>query len=219
MVNMYEDEGVKPNALKIRELPDLFSYAQRKGIKINKPFLQKYGFKPDEVIWILEKKAEEIKMIEEKIQADRTNEQITRLLKENKELKDELEASKNNTPKRPTRSIQIKEDPSEWRIVETVRPHKHGEPYRNVVFVSRKNVDDMRDIVKLITKDRDKKVTGYREVVSILMTKYNLSIDIESFNGGKNRAKYYFPLYYYPLKILEYCKEIKYNGGGKIEVL
>lgn len=46
--------------------------------------------------------------------------------------------------------------------------------------------------------------------------KDNIHIEnmINSFNGGYNRSKYYFPLYYYPLKILEAKGYIKYSGRG-----
>lgn len=37
---------------------------------------------------------------------------------------------------------------------------------------------------------------------------------LNAFNGGKYRAKYYFPLYYYPLKILEAKGLVQYYGGG-----
>ena len=39
---------------------------------------------------------------------------------------------------------------------------------------------------------------------------------INAFNGGTNRAEYYFPLLYYPLKVLESKGLIKYLGRGGI---
>ena len=49
-----------------------------------------------------------------------------------------------------------------------------------------------------------------------LIDRFKIDIDLESFNGGKNRARYYFPLYYYPVKILEKMKYVEYGGRGKI---
>ena len=37
-----------------------------------------------------------------------------------------------------------------------------------------------------------------------------------SVNGGSNRTKAFFPLYYYPIKVLEYQQYIKYGGRGTI---
>jgi len=39
------------------------------------------------------------------------------------------------------------------------------------------------------------------------------------FNGGKNRKKYYFPYYYYPMKILQKQGFIHYYGQGKFTLL
>ena len=40
-------------------------------------------------------------------------------------------------------------------------------------------------------------------------------VTVESFNGGKNRALYYFPYYYYPMKVLHYIGYIKMEKGSK----
>lgn len=53
-------------------------------------------------------------------------------------------------------------------------------------------------------------------LVKGLINGLKLSVSLEAFNGGCNRAKYYFPLYYYPLKILEAKKMISYSGRGGI---
>lgn len=59
--------------------------------------------------------------------------------------------------------------------------------------------------------------TSYRAVVrEILRTRKIKAANIESFNGGVNRAKYYFPFYYYPMKILEYIGFVEYGGRGVI---
>jgi len=58
--------------------------------------------------------------------------------------------------------------------------------------------------------------TNYRELVPSILETYHFPIEIEEFNGGKNRAKYYFKYYYYPIKILEHLGMIRYGGRGKI---
>lgn len=40
-----------------------------------------------------------------------------------------------------------------------------------------------------------------------------LSTFISVFNGGVFRAKYYFPLLYYPLKVLSYLGEVEHRQG------
>jgi hypothetical protein len=39
---------------------------------------------------------------------------------------------------------------------------------------------------------------------------------MDAFNGGKFRSRYYFPILYYPLKVLEYFGYIIYWGRGGI---
>lgn len=56
----------------------------------------------------------------------------------------------------------------------------------------------------------------YRKLVPKIIKIYDLQIGLDAFNGGKNRAKYYFPLYYRPVKILEALNLIKYSGRGDI---
>lgn len=57
---------------------------------------------------------------------------------------------------------------------------------------------------------------GYRWIVNKLQEVYSLDVEINSWNGGSNRAKYYFPLHYYPLKVLEAKGMISYFGRGSI---
>jgi len=68
------------------------------------------------------------------------------------------------------------------------------------------------------------KMYSYRYLVERVCATYNLpfienlSLDtmINAFNGGKYRSKYYFPFFYYPLKVLEYKEKIIYFGRGGI---
>ncbi len=77
------------------------------------------------------------------------------------------------------------------------------------------NVELMKEVLKMFEKE---KIT-YREIVNMLIKKRKFSVDFESFNGGGgNRAEYYFPHYYYPLKILEHDKLIHYSGRGVIKI-
>ena len=68
-------------------------------------------------------------------------------------------------------------------------------------------------MIEHLAKENPDKIQ-YREIVKLLIGVYKIpDADRESFNGGSNRAKYYFPLYYYPVKILEYLDYIEYGAG------
>ena len=87
-----------------------------------------------------------------------------------------------------------------------VKEIKHEIPMANVEFI--------KDILKMF----DKKRITYREIVTILIKKKGFQVTYGSFNGGgHNRTEYYFPYYYYPLKILEHDKLIHYSGRGVVK--
>jgi hypothetical protein len=44
----------------------------------------------------------------------------------------------------------------------------------------------------------------------------SLNVGLDAFNGGRNRSAYYFPMYYFPIKILEFLEIIKYEGRGQV---
>jgi len=60
-------------------------------------------------------------------------------------------------------------------------------------------------------------VVQYRYIIKKLIEKLDIEIDVDAFNGGKNRAKFYFKYYYYPLKVLESRGIINFYGRGRIE--
>ena len=55
-----------------------------------------------------------------------------------------------------------------------------------------------------------------RDLWEKLIQEKSLPISVDAFNGGRNRSRYYFPMYYYPTKILEWMGVITYNGRGVI---
>jgi|TARA_R100001530_G_scaffold62534_1_gene44998 hypothetical protein len=57
---------------------------------------------------------------------------------------------------------------------------------------------------------------GYRFLIDKLKKFYGFTVDVEAWNGGRNRSKYYFPYHYYPLKVLESEGLIKYFGRGGV---
>lgn len=79
-------------------------------------------------------------------------------------------------------------------------------------IINKKDVNKIRSIIRDQTRNKEK-TTDYRKIIQRIIKDKKLKVDIEAFNGGRNRAKYYFKYYYYPMKILENLGEIKYKKG------
>lgn len=101
-----------------------------------------------------------------------------------------------------------------WNIEEHRKTKGTGEVTMVRHYIKDENVQRIADIIKSQLPK-----TNYRRIVQQLIINESLGLNIEEFNGGVNRAQYYFPLYYWPLKVLEHCKEIKYGGRGTVEVI
>lgn len=111
--------------------------------------------------------------------------------------------------------ISIVEVADYYEVVEHRKDKLSGEVGRAVHKIPKANVEK---ILVLIVEHCPSVAIGttYRKLIPSIIETYHLPIEIEEFNGGKNRSKYYFPLYYYPLKILEKQGFIRYGGRGKI---
>ena len=112
----------------------------------------------------------------------------------------------------------MRTEQDEYLIVEHRKSKTTGEVTEKNVVVPKINVVVLRKIINRLTKDGEMS-TKYREIVPELKAHYGLNVGTEAFNGGLNRQKIYFPYYYYPMKILEFFKEIHYSGRGKVTVL
>ena len=111
-------------------------------------------------------------------------------------------------------SQEVDNDMSVWFVREHRKDKESGEIGKNVHKILNNDVMFIRKLIQERTEGGRK--TKYRELVLDLITSKHLPISLEEFNGGRNRAKFYFPLYYYPLKILEHLKEIRYGGRGTV---
>ena len=214
------NEITTPGYMKLLEFEDLIKYAKKINRPLTRLFFSKYGFMPGEINWIEKFKEDVIKMHNEDI-LKQNNNTIKKLQQENIKLKEELNNFKNNNEIgwKSKNSLKIKKLSADEWLVEEHRTMKHtGDIYKTTHYIPTKNVKDIYKILHMLT-DEDDASTGYRQVVSSLINKHKLDVDIESFNGGKNRSKYLFPLYYYPIKILEKKGYIKYGGAGKITLL
>lgn len=101
-----------------------------------------------------------------------------------------------------------------WYVKEHRKDKDTSDVAINVHTVKQEDVDFIRNLI--IERTKGCRKTRYRELVLDIITKKNLPIILDEFNGGHNRSKYYFKYYYYPLKVLEFTKEIKYGGRGTV---
>ena len=91
--------------------------------------------------------------------------------------------------------------------------------------IPKKNVEFLWDLLKTVCEPNKK--YSYKYVVSRFVDFTNIHEQegltkeqmVESFNGGRNRARWYFPHYYYPIKILENLGKIKYFGRGGVLIV
>ncbi len=100
-----------------------------------------------------------------------------------------------------------------YKVIEYRKTKETGEVKMNSHEIKKSDVGYMRKLLSIFSKKR----VSYREIVRILIKERKVDCSVDAFNGGTNRSKYYFPLYYYPIKILENHKEIHYSGGGIIK--
>jgi hypothetical protein len=109
--------------------------------------------------------------------------------------------------------IQIQEECEVYVVYEHRKDKETGKVNTDTHHIPKKNVNNLLSILAN-TEPKDDKYT-YREVVEQVIKFYDLKMDIDSFNGGRNR-KIYFKTYYYPLKIMESKGWIEYSGRGNI---
>jgi len=111
--------------------------------------------------------------------------------------------------------IEVEKIGSVWEVTTHSKDKLSGEIAVSIHKIPEVNVGSLWDLLQKTCKTVGTGIT-YRKLVPSIIETYHFPIELEEFNGGKNRAKYYFPFYYYPLKILESLGFIRYGGRGKI---
>lgn len=101
----------------------------------------------------------------------------------------------------------------DYLLVEHRKEKRSGNIVEQETIVKKEYVDILWKILSRFPIG--KKIT-YRELVAILIVIYNVPVEVDAWNGGKNRAKYYFKYHYYPLKCIEAKKLVEYDGRGNI---
>jgi len=102
---------------------------------------------------------------------------------------------------------------SNFSIIEHRKEKETGEVHDVPHLIPFENVNK---ILCIINKLKINESIPYRKVISRIIKMNDLQLGLNAFNGGKNRSKYYFPLYYFPVKILESLNFIDYSGRGVI---
>lgn len=117
--------------------------------------------------------------------------------------------------------LLVKKEIDTFKIIEHRKSKSTGEIEESIHFIPFENVKGMWEIIKGLipkyvdgVKDDSKFKLKYKIMAYAIIEKYGFPADRNSFNGGVNRAKYYFPFYYYPVKILEWYGVIVYSGRG-----
>lgn len=111
--------------------------------------------------------------------------------------------------------LSITKMDTDWHITEHRKDKESGEVAQQTHIIPEINVANIWEIIKGRAKIVGEK-TRYREVVADIILKKHLPISIDEFNGGFNRSKYLFLLYYYPIKVLEAKGFVRYGGRGTI---
>jgi len=108
-----------------------------------------------------------------------------------------------------------------FRITEIRKEKETGDIKESVHFVKEKDYNTIRNIINLL----DKSIVYTSKYIARKLIRLKDLDEIEEMTeeqlmsalwGGKYRTKYYFPLLYYPIKILEAKGIIKYGGRGNI---
>jgi len=111
--------------------------------------------------------------------------------------------------------LDITKKGTEWHITEHRKDKESGEVAQQTHVVPEAIVADLWTIIRKRAITVGEK-TKYREIVTDIIFKNHIPVSLDEFNGGHNRSKYLFPLYYYPMKVLEAEKYVKYGGRGQV---
>lgn len=111
--------------------------------------------------------------------------------------------------------ITVQEKDDFYEVIEYRKDKHSGEVQESRRLVRKSVVEETKKIL-LSGLDVGKSLR-YREIVSLIQKAYGLEfVGLDAWNGGSNRAKYFFPIHYYPIKILEKKGIISYSGRGTI---
>ena len=116
-------------------------------------------------------------------------------------------------------AIEIVRGLKGFSISEHRKEKETGDIQEHITFVPLANYEALQGIIlKLNRGEKYGAKYLWRKIIEQHKLHFIEGVSIEimlnMFNGGENRAKYYFPMYYYPMKILEAKGVIQYLGRG-----
>lgn len=115
--------------------------------------------------------------------------------------------------------VELSQVPKGYLLICHRKSKETGEIIEEEHLVLKPRVDALREIISHCALNVEYK---YKWLIRKIIEKYGIhalegkTVEdmVECFNGGKYRAKWYFPFYYYPLKCLEAKEEVSYFGRG-----
>lgn len=111
-------------------------------------------------------------------------------------------------------TIEIEAHDEDFLLIEHRKDKESGEVKTSKHVVFKENVDKLWAILNKNCSIGIK--YNYRDLIREIISERQLGCDVDSFNGGRWRAKAYFPFYYWCCKILEAQKKIQYLGRGGV---
>lgn len=204
----------RPNDLKLIEFDNIVEYLIKIRQYLSFNVLKKHGFNDLEIRWLNEHRQEQIEQVNGRMETKR----LQRMREENRELKEqvrylekriqEYEQAKNEVNDYKT---YLERDGDIWRI------YRYSETMGkkcDIHTISNENVQDLFKILSFLAIGHNKAFT-YKQIINGIIIQNKLDIGPDEINGGKNRGKYYFPLYYYPMKVLEHLGYVKRLSKGE----
>lgn len=185
---------------KVLRYEDAVAQSKKENIPLDMISLLKAGFDNEEIEYFMIKYKEEQKMTS-----------IYKLEQQVKTLKSTIK----NLKVRNKTTIKVVDLKTDWFYTISRVSKNTKQPYKNYKYVSKKKVNALWKILKMLT-NKQNPTTNYRQIVSALITKLDIDVNIDAFNGGRNRAKLLFVYYYYPLKILHELGYINYSKHSTV---
>lgn len=113
-------------------------------------------------------------------------------------------------------TIEIMREHDYWIVIDHIKDKQSKKVHTTKHIVYDKDVDTLLNIIKSLKKEGITKIRN-KQFGELLIDVKGLNMNWRTFFGS--RTKYYFPIYYYPLKVLEYGFKNIRHGSINITIL